>query len=362
MKPHHNHPFLAAVLTAALAMLGSVTASAATVTDPAIVQSEVIAPNPPFASSHASTIVETPEGLVAAWFGGTREGAPDVSIWLARQTGTGWSEPEEVANGTDIAKQQRFPCWNPVLFLRRNGDLLLFYKVGPSPTKWWGMVRLSKDNGKSWIKVDRLPSGYVGPVRNKPVELPDGTLLCGASHEDQGWRVRLEWAKDPFGIWSCGPALNAAYTMGVIQPTILSHGGKVYQLLCRSKQGKIMTSWTKNGGDSWTAMARTTLPNPNSAIDGVTLKDQRQLLVYNHAVQGRGNLNVALSADGIAWQAVAELEREPGSEFSYPAVIQTKDGLVHVTYTWKRERIKHVVLDPAKFQPSEIVDGRWPTS
>lgn len=329
--------------------------------DPAMVRSEVIVPNPPFASSHASTIVETPDGLVAAWFGGSEEGATDVAIWLSRNAGTGWSAPEEVANGTDVRTQQRFPCWNPVLFLRRNGDLLLFYKVGPSPSTWWGMVRKSTDNGESWVKVDRLPSGFVGPVRNKPIELADGTLLCGASHEHKGWRVRMEWAKDPFGIWYCGPSLNAAYTMAVIQPTILTHGPKSFQLLCRSKQGKIMTCSSTNNADAWSPMSRTTLPNPNSAIDAVSLKDGNHLLIYNHTTQGRAVLNAAISADGKTWQAVCELENEPGSEFSYPSVIQTKDDLVHVTYTWKRQRIKHAVLDPARFQRRDIVDGRWPT-
>jgi len=328
--------------------------------DPAILRTDIIVPNPLFASSHASTIVETPDGLVAAWFGGSREGAIDVGIWLSRNDGTGWSAPVEVANGTDTRKQRRFACWNPVLFLRANGDLLLFYKVGPSPSTWWGMVRKSTDNGKSWIKSERLPSGFVGPVRSKPIELADGTLLCGASSEDKGWRVRMAWTKDPFGIWSCGPHLNAAYTMAVIQPTILTHGPSTFQILCRSKQGKIMTSWSTNNADSWTPMARTALPNPNSAIDGVSLQDGRQLLIYNHTPRGRGVLNAAVSADGQNWQAVCDLENEAGSEFSYPAVIQAKDGLVHVTYTWKRQRIKHVVLDPSRFQERPIIDGRWP--
>ncbi|HOY59564.1 MAG TPA: exo-alpha-sialidase [Verrucomicrobiota bacterium] len=350
---------LAAGVLVGLAVMGQQAFAAG---DPAIVHSEIIVPNPPFASSHASTIVETPDGLVAAWFGGSEEGAPDVSIWLSRnEGGTGWSAPEEVANGSDLREFRRYPCWNPVLFLRKNGQLLLFYKVGPSPSTWWGMVRMSTDNGKTWVKASRLPAGYVGPVRNKPIEIADGVLLCGSSSEDKGWRVRMEWAKDPFGIWSCGPYLNAAFTMAVIQPTILRHGSGTYQLMCRSKQGRVMTCWSQDNGQSWSPMDRTPLPNPNSAIDGVTLDDGRQLLIYNHTDKGRGVLNAAISTDGKMWEAVCELENEPDSEFSYPAAILTKDGFVHVTYTWKRERIKHVVLDPSRFNGRVMVDGRWPT-
>jgi predicted neuraminidase len=338
-------------LTFCRRLVGLVAASAILVTraaDPAIVKSEFIVENPPFPSSHASTIVETPDGLLAAWFGGTRERATDVSIWLARNDGSGWSLPEEVANGVDIKRGRRYPCWNPVLFRRINGDLLLFYKVGPSPEKWWGMVRLSDDNGRTWSKVDRLPKGHVGPVRNKPVEFPGGTILCGSSSEDKGWRVHLEWSKNPLGIWERGPTLNSAQTFAAIQPTILVHGDYEYQLLCRSKQGWVTELWTTNAGLTWLPMMRTRLPNPNSAIDAVKLRDGRSLLVYNHSRDSRGVLNVAVSDDGKKWQMGPILENESGSEFSYPAVIETADGLVHVTYTWKRQRIKHVVLDPAK--------------
>ena len=99
-----------------------------------------------------------------------------------------------------------------------------------------------------------------------------------------------------------------------------------------------------------------TLPNPNSGTDAVTLKDGRHLIVYNH-IGGepgkwggkRSPLNVAISSDGRTWQGVLVLEDEPNQEFSYPAVIQTSDGLVHITYTWKRQRVRHVVVDPAQF-------------
>ena len=107
-------------------------------------------------------------------------------------------------------------------------------------------------------------------------------------------------------------------------------------------------------------MTLTTLPNPNAGTDAVTLKDGRHLLVYNHTARGRSPLSVAVSRDGVAWQAGLELENDPGSEFSYPAVIQTRDGLVHVTYTWKRQRVKHAIIDPKKLELRPIVNGQWP--
>ena len=88
----------------------------------------------------------------------------------------------------------------------------------------------------------------------------------------------------------------------------------------------------------------------------MTLRDGRQLMVYNHSTKGRSPLNVAASADGKVWQSALMLEDEPGKQFSYPAVIQTKDGLVHITYTWKRERIKHAVLDPLKLKLEPLAD------
>ena len=92
------------------------------------------------------------------------------------------------------------------------------------------------------------------------------------------------------------------------------------------------------------------LPNPNSGIDALTLKDGRFLMVCNPVPKGRSPLAVALSSDGKTWTNALTLEDEPAKEFSYPAVMQTADGKVHITYTWKRLKARHVVLDPAKLK------------
>ncbi len=313
-----------------------------------------------FPECHASTLVETEDGLLASWFGGTSEGKPDVCIYTARKRGGGlWSAPEKVADGAVPGANERHPCWNPVLFQPRRGPLLLFYKVGPRPSTWWGMVMTSTDQGKTWSSPVRLPEGQLGPVRAKPVELEDGTLLCGSSTEQAGWQVQMEFTREPTGSWSRTPPLNRAEEWGAIQPTILEHSSRDLQILCRSRQGVVLESWSRDGGRTWGALGRTPLPNPSSGIDAVKLEKGGFLLVYNHTEKGRAVLNVARTKDGKSWEAAAVLEREPG-EFSYPAGIRTRDGRVHFLYTWKRRRLRHVVLDPARLAGQPIVDGRWP--
>lgn len=329
------------VLAAALNCLGGET------TIP-VLKAEFISERAPFRACHASTICETDGGLVAAWFGGTAEKNPDVGIWLSRHDGEKWSQPVEAANGVD-AEGKRFPCWNPVLFQPSKGPLLLFYKAGPSPSRWWGMMATSEDHGEKWSAPRRLPPGYLGPIKNKPVELEDGVLLCPSSTENAGWRVHIEKTRDLGELWSKTPALNASNEFAAIQPTILLHGDDRLQILCRSEQGRITECWSEDGGATWSKMRATKLKNPNSGIDAVTLKDKRHLLVYNPTTSGRTPLKVAVSKDGKTWNDVLTLESEAG-EYSYPAVIQANDGLAHITYTWKRERIKHVVVDPKQLR------------
>jgi predicted neuraminidase len=314
----------------------------------AVLAAEFIFEQAPFAQSHASTLVETDDGLVAAWFGGTRERHPDVGIWLARRTSKGWSTPTEVANGVQ-ADGKRYPCWNPVLFRPQRGPLLLFYKVGPDPSRWWGMLMTSADGGHSWSRPVRLPEGILGPAKNKPIELADGTLLSPASTEAGRWQVQLERSHDRGYSWQRDPALPGSEAFDAIQPTLLAYPSGRLQLLARSRQGRVVESWSENGGVHWSKLAANELSNPNSGIDAVMLRDGRALLVYNPTRWRRSPLRVALSADDAHWRDVLTLEDGWG-EYSYPAVIQTGDGLVHITYTWKRERIMHVVIDPASLQ------------
>ena len=343
-------------LLPALALFAG-TALAGVAASPALVTHEFIYEKASYPSCHASTIVESGQGgLVAAWFGGTAEKNPDVGIWVSHYDAAkkAWTPSVEVANGVQ-PDGKRHPTWNPVLFQPRgNAPLQLYYKVGPSPQTWWGELRTSIDGGRSWGAARRLPAGIYGPIKNKPVQLADGTILSPTSDETDEkpskWRVYFERSTDGGATWAKTPFLNDGLAVGAIQPSILFHdriGGAKLQAVGRTRQGKVFTVSSDNAGKSWGEMSLLPLANPNSGTDAVTLKDGRHLMVYNPVPKGRTPLAVAVSRDGRDWKDVVTLEDQPG-EYSYPAVVQTSDGLVHITYTWKRQRIRHAVIDPAK--------------
>jgi len=315
------------------------------------IKTEFIFEKAPFKECHASTIAETKDGaLLASWFGGTRESNKDVEIWLSCYQKGQWSAPVSVANGV-ISDSERYACWNPVLFRTAESTISLYYKVGPSPREWWGMVIHSNDEGKTWSKPERLPNGVLGPIKNKPIKLASGLILSPSSIETESreWHAHVERSTDNGKTWE-KIDIDSANPAKVIQPTLLTYSGGKIQALLRSNQNVIMESWSDDEGKTWSPLAKTSLLNPNSGIDAVTLKSGIQMLVYNPAISGkewsngRSKLNVAVSADGKTWKDILRLEDEQSGEFSYPAVIQTSDGLVHITYTHNRKTIKHVTV------------------
>ncbi|HPQ98566.1 MAG TPA: exo-alpha-sialidase [Saprospiraceae bacterium] len=309
-----------------------------------------------FPSAHASTILSLQSGtLLAAWFGGTDEGNDDVEIWISRKIpGETWSRPEALTNFPQM------PTWNPVLF-EQNGTIWIYFKIGPSPQQWIGAFRASTDGGISWGPIHYLPAGLLGPIRCKPLILADGTWLAGSSMEAgyrwdspadapyRTWSVWIERSTDQGVHWSKqGPVTAPDEPWGVIQPTLWHAENGEIRMLMRSTRrlGKIMYAYSKDQGMTWSEAIPTQLPNPNAGIDVVKLQDGSLLLVYNHTTDNRKSIHVAVSHDdGLHWSKPCVLEEGPG-EYSYPAVIQAADGMVHLTYTWQRERIRHLVLDP----------------
>ncbi|MBD3374463.1 sialidase [candidate division KSB1 bacterium] len=317
------------------------------------IYSEAEAPTP---ECHASTIVALEDRLVAAWFGGTKEKNKNVVIWFSMKQGQDWSPPVEVANGVQD-DGTRHPTWNPVLFQPRQGPLMLFYKVGPDPRSWWGMVIESTDGGESWSEPRRLPDGILGPIKNKPIQLANGDIVSPTSTEHDGWEVQIERSTDGGDTWTSTGSLNDGDKIGAIQPAILNHGNGTLQLLCRTENEVISECWSQDYGKTWSEMTATDLPNPNSGIDALTLDDGRHVLIYNPTNENWGDrvpLSVAISADGKSWERLFDLEPVTNpettdeEEYSYPGVVQAPNGLVHIVYTYNRKTVKHVVLDPQK--------------
>lgn len=171
----------------------------------------------------------------------------------------------------------------------------------------------------------------------------------------------MEMTCDPGSKWEQSDTLNDK-SLELIQPAILLHENGRIEILCRSRQSQIYTSWSDDTGKSWSEFLPSGLPNPNSGIDAVTLADGRFFLVYNHLTEGRNILNCAISDDGIKWRAAVVLENDVAeAEYSYPAVIQSKDGMIHITYTWNRKLIRHVVIDPFLIESKPITDSEWPS-
>jgi predicted neuraminidase len=327
----------------------------------------------PFPECHASTIVALRNGeLLSAWFGGTKEGAPDVAIWTAHYSNGAWSKPVEVA------REPNTPTWNPVLFHTHDGRLWLYYKAGPNTGSWSGVRMSSTDEGRTWSTPERLPAGLLGPIRTKPLVLADRTIVSGSSVEAyKTWAAWIERSTDNGATWrKIGPiTITEAQDKaeppypdppmdspelrakdhgprefeGIIQPSVVSLGGHHLRLYARSRSlaAKIVVADSFNNGVTWSPTHFLDLPNNNSGLDAVALKDGRVVLIFNDTPRGRSPLNLAVSRDGEHFRVFATLEQGSG-EYSYPAIIQSPSGDLDMTYTWHRTAIKHVHLPLAQ--------------
>jgi len=302
----------------------------------------------PFPSCHASTLVEHEPGkLLAAWFGGKDEGAKDVQIWSSRFDGKKWGEL--VVLGTEPGQ----PCWNPVLFKTAKRTLHLWYKAGPSPERWTGYVRSSTDGGQSWSRPAMMPAGFFGPVRAKPIQLANGTILAGTSVEShRNWTPFVDRSTDDGKTWTRSSAFHVPGKFAQIQPTLFEGKDARIIALVRSKDPRrICRAESKDGGVTFSPAEETMLPNPSAGIDAVRTKNGDVFLIYNPAALLRTPLSLARSTDdGKTWKKLADLETEPG-EYSYPAMIQSTADTLEMTYTWRRTHIKHVSMELRSLRP-----------
>ncbi len=314
------------------------------------VRREFVFNHAPFVDCHAATIAEAPDGrLLCAWFAGSNEKNPDTGIWLSQFQDGAWSRPLEFANGL-TPSGRRYSSWNPVLFCAQDGRVFFFYLLGESPRAWGGFYRVSNDNGDTWSPRHAQEIGITGPVRNPPLQLPNGRIVSPSStefHSTFGWRSHVELSDDNGAMWR--KIKIPSDGLSTIQPTVLRHDDGRLQVICRTRSKKLAVSFSSDDGETWSPLKEIDVPNPNAGITAIRLADSRFLMVHNPGDADRSHLIVSLSQDGLTWrQALALQSDAPPNEYSYPTAIQTKDGLVHVVYTWRRSKIAHEVIDPSK--------------
>ena len=356
----------------------------------------------------ASIVETKKGDLVATYFGGTKERNPDVCIWVSRKPkgSDHWTAPQMVADGVEprsltpnpdskqslveastkpffggtftplpqwtgnrgeaaIGDKYREACWNPVLFETPSGELQLYFKIGPNVAGWKGWRVTSKDGGKTWSKREPLPDGLYGPVKNKPLLLPpsrftnsanslaakNGRILAPTSDERDGWKIYFEYSDDMGKTWQRTDFVKAPEGVKAIQPAILLLKDGRLEALCRTRSRHIGITYSSDNGLTWTPLELIDMPNNNSGIDAVTLADGRHALICNDwpieptkEKGARTPLSVLVSDDGLSWHHYITLEDSPISQYSYPSIIQSRDGHLHAIYTWRRQRIKHVEL------------------
>lgn len=323
----------------------------------------------PTPSAHAATVAEVlpgtrlpiarheaevkPVTLVAAWFGGTREGAADVSLYQSEwRTGFDWMPATEMMTRTQAEGQlgrNIRKLGNPLL-VSEPGRLHLFF-VSVSYGGWAGSAinrADSEDGGKVWSPAQRIVTSpffnLSTLVRNQGVWLTDGSLGLPIYHEfitKHGEWLRL----DPTGRVLAKERM--AMPRATLQPAVVALDGQHAVAALRDAgpgENQVQWSETRDAGRTWQAGSARAIPNPNSAVAMIGLKDGSLLMACNPIGGNRNKLALLRSRDqGSTWTLVRMIEESPNDrdEFSYPSLIQDRTGTVHLVYTWMRQGIRH---------------------
>lgn len=372
---------------------------------PAVVRNELIFPVQA-KHAHGSSLVSLPNGdFLAVWFYGSGERtADDVKIMGARleKGETTWSEPFLMADTPNL------PDCNPVLFLNHTGKLFLvwiavqanqwessilrvktstnYLKSGPPIWSWQDNILLKPDDHFATeiaTKFRDLPKSTVGwggyapryddlikeasrdaskrcigwMTRIKPLLLANNRIVLPLYSD--GFNLSLMAISDDDGA-SWRPSLPIV-GRGPIQPALVrkKNGNLVaYMRDSGDAPTRVQVSESTDQGESWTATTKTDIPN-TASVEALVLKDGRWAFLGNDVDDGRYRLSLYLSNDeGKTWTSKSRIEDHPSTQerYSYPSLIQTADGLLHMTYSHhpdeQHKSIKYVVVDPHKLNPN----------
>lgn len=301
---------------------------------------------PNYPSCHASFIIELPNhDLFVAWYAGSREGANDVAILASRRSlgSSSWTAPEVI---TDVKEHSE---GNPVLFCYPDGRLGMWYpvKYGDSWAECDIKYQESKDNGKTWSSVEVFRKEWGWFDRNHLLTLKNGDYLFPL-YDEQHWASVFMYSVDKGKTWQ--PTANLSGDPGNIQPCVIQReDGSLYSMMrTGGKTGETRFLWravSNDNGRTWSKPELTDMKNPNAAAEIVRLTNGHVVLAFNDSQWRRTPLSLALSMDeGKTWTFKRNLETADG-EFSYPSIIQASDGLIHISYTYRRTQIKHVEVN-----------------
>ncbi|MER7786883.1 sialidase family protein [Streptomyces sp. NPDC097640] len=317
--------------------------------------------------SHAANLLELDDGdLLCTWFNGPQEGDRDTNVVLSRlpRGADRWTTPAPLSADPGRAEQ------NPVLAQRPDGTVWLFHPSNEPHDQTTArlIARTSADRGRTWSPPRVLLEGPGVFVRNPPLTLDDGTWLLPAYRcRRSGEHSTVLLSEDGGESWQEHELPGAEH---LVQLTAVPRDdGSLFAMFRSRAADRIHASESTDGGRTWAPPARTALPNNNSAVQLTRLRGGALALVYNHASLERGEyrwvgegagrrkkalrtpLTLALSDDGgRTWPHRRDLQtadeeywdNEYG--YSYPSVVQTRDGLLHIAYSYLRKTIKHLTV------------------
>ena len=286
---------------------------------------------------HCASVIEHVDGaLLAFWFAGSYETAPDVAILGARlaRGADAWSVAEVVVDTPDRSDGQ------PVPFRHPDGTLWLFF-VTILDRDWTSAVirrQVSRDDGRTWDRPVTVCDREGRMIRGRPVVLDDGAILLPA-YDESPFRSMVLRSTDGGASWTAGEAIETPE--GNLHPTLLAGPGAEVTAYLRAP-GRIWRAISGDGGRSWRSVEPTELPNPNSGIDVTALPDGSLLLAFDDSERLRTPLRLARSTDdGRTWTRIATIE-SGAAEFSYPALVVDRDRRVHCLYTAGRTEIREL--------------------
>jgi predicted neuraminidase len=292
-------------------------------------------------------VVELANGdLAAAWWSGAYEGATDAVIKVARlRPGADTWDP-----ATTAADIPGYFQGNPVLFALSDGRLWLFFVVAyaPGPHGIQIMRQESADLGHTWTPFEPFHTERGIRTRNHPIWLPGGEILF-PFHDGRDGSSLFEISGDLGRTWQRSDPIRSE--PGNVQPTVIARRQNELYALMRTwhedpAKRFLWQSASHDAGRTWDPPTYSQVPTVSSAIEMVRLRNNHVVLAYNDGrARARTPLTLALSVDGgRTWSWKRNLEEGAGA-FSYPSIIQSDDGQVHATYSYRREFIKHVEVN-----------------